>query len=123
MGLECLIVNVVELVFKTNDRMEQFNADIPVEITPEYEMDEEGDYQMQVTAEVGKDSARYPFYLKCQMRGVFSVDSDLNEDEQEELIWGDGLDIVMSFVRNYVYRLTEDAGFDPLILPTPEIED
>lgn len=123
MGLECDVINVRELVFKGNDRMEQFNADLPVQIVPEYGIDEDGDYQLIVTAEIGKDSSRYPFYLKCQVVGVFSFDEELYEEEQEQLVMTDGLTIVMSFVRNYVYRITGDAGYDPLILPVTEIED
>lgn len=122
MGMVCDAINVLRVDFKVNDLVKQFSSDLPVEINPEYGMDEDGDYHLTIKVEIGKDTKKYPFFLNCQFGGVFSFDQDSYGEDQEQILLDEGLELVMSFVRTYVYRLTEDAGFDPLILPRLELE-
>ncbi len=62
-----------------------------------------------------------PFYLKVNLLGYFSYESDLSDEDCKKMMEINGTAILFPYLRNIITNITAASGLPPLIIPTYNI--
>lgn len=120
MKVKCVDVSVNQVEFYKRMERKLGEHEVLVSLEPEYAVKDEEEIKsarLTMKVEVGeKDLDDFPFYFMMELAGIFSWE-DLTEKEAEEDIMTDGIEMLMSFVRTYLYDVMGKAHVGQFIMP------
>ena len=67
------------------------------------------------------EDKNYPFYLNLVIRGSFSYESEIKEEELNTLIENNTVAILFPYLRSTISIITVNSGISAIIIPTVNI--
>jgi len=101
---------------------EQFNMDI--NISQNLHNDNENRIAtLKLGCQIGNNNLddNFPFFLKVELVGIFSYDTDLSEDQCTRMLNVNGTAILFPYLRSLISMITTLCSIPPVIIPTINI--
>ncbi len=100
---------------------EQFNMDI--NISQNLHNDNENRIAtLKLGCQIGNNlEDNFPFFLKVELVGIFSYDTDLSEDQCTRMLNVNGTAILFPYLRSLISMITTLCSIPPVIIPTINI--
>lgn len=120
MKVKCDDISVNQIEFYKRKERKPGEHEVLVSLEPEYavkDAEEIKSARLTMKVEVGeKELDDFPFYFMMELAGIFSWE-ELTEKEAEEDIMTSGIEMLLSFVRTYLYDVMGKAGLRQFIMP------
>lgn len=120
MKSRCVDISVYSIQFRKNAKAKK--GEMPMQVQIEANIarnanEEKKDSRLLLEMEVGEDgNEEQAFYFKIEVAGIFEW-KDITEEEAKQEINEEGMEILLSFARTYLYDITEKSGLGGIVIP------
>jgi len=111
---------ILEIDYKTNssfDFTQPVKVDYNINVNSEKKTQNSADVVIEIEIFKKKGFSEVPFYLTFKILGLFSWNSETNEEELEMLLNINAPAVLTSYARPFISQITLFSGYEPLIIP------